>query len=67
MNIKCSAMASIKVNLEFDDQSKKERVVSIGDLIDVEFNANGLRKRVDGKVLNISTVGTDPKGWYRWF
>ena len=64
MNIKCSAMASIKVNLEFDDQSKKERVVSIGDLIDVEFNANGLRKRVEGKVLNISTVGTDPKGWY---
>lgn len=64
MNIKCSAMTSIKVNLEFDDNSKKERKISIGDLIDVEFNANGLRKRVEGKVLSISAVGTDPKGWY---
>ena len=64
MNIKCSAMTSIKVNLEFDDNSKKERKISIGDLIDVEFNANGLRKRVEGKVLSISAVGSDPKGWY---
>lgn len=64
MNIKCSAMTSIKVNLEFDDNSKKERKISIGDLIDVEFNANGLRKRVEGKVLSISAVRSDPKGWY---
>lgn len=63
MNINCSAVTSIKVNLTFDDGRSKECIVSVGDLVDVEYNANGLRKRVEGKVVKVSAVGTDPNGW----
>lgn len=64
MNNKCSAVTSIKVELTFDDGSQKERVIGVGDLIYVEYNANGLRNRTEGRVLNVSAVGTDPKSWY---
>lgn len=64
MNIKCSAVTSIQVFLKFDDESTKNVVVSKGDLIEVEFNQNGLRKHVEGKVLKICTNSGDPKGWY---
>lgn len=64
MDIRCSAVASIKVNLTFDDGNSKECVIGTGDLIDVEYNANGLRKRIEGRVIKVSAVGTDPKAWY---
>lgn len=64
LDIKCSTVVSIKVNLTFEDNSKKERVISLGDIIDVEFNSNGLRREVEGKVIKIFTEGTDPKKWY---
>ena len=64
MDIKCSAVASIKVNLTFDDMSTKERVVGVGDLVDITYNANGLRKHIEGRVLKVSVVGVDPNGWY---
>lgn len=63
MNVKCSAVTSIAVNLTFDGDTK-DAVVGVGDLVSVEYNSNGLRKSVDGKVLKISAVGVDPKGWY---
>ena len=64
MNIKCTAVTSIMVNLLFDDKSTKNALIALGDLIEVEYNANGLRKHAQGKVIKISAVGTDPKGWY---
>lgn len=64
MDIKCSAVTSVKVLLTFDDNSHKEAVISVGDLIDVVYNANGLRKHACGKVLVVSATGNDPKGWY---
>lgn len=64
MDIKCSVVSSIKVNLLFDDKSTKEALIAIGDLVSIIYNANGLRKHVEGKVIKISAVGTDPKGWY---
>lgn len=64
MDIKCSAITSICVNLTFDDHSHKTRVIGLGDLIAVEYNANGLRKRAEGKVICVSAVGADPKAWY---
>ena len=64
MDIKCSAIASIKVNLTFDDGSTKERVVGTGDLVVVDYNANGLRKHIEGKVIAVSANGSDPNGWY---
>lgn len=63
LNIKCSAVTSVAVHLEFDNNSSKDIVLSKGDLIDVEYNRNGLRKRIQGKVISINAVGTDPKGW----
>lgn len=64
MDIKCSAVTSIKVKLTFDDGSVTENVIALGDLIDVEYNANGARKHACGKVLVVSAIGTDPKAWY---
>jgi hypothetical protein len=64
MDIKCSAVTSIKVDLTFDDHKTKEAVIGVGDLIYVEYNANGCRKSIEGKVLKVSAVGTDPHGWY---
>ena len=64
MNIKCSAVTSVAVHLEFDDGTVKDATIATGDLIDVEYNKNGCRRRCQGKVIKISTVGTDPKGWY---
>ena len=64
MDVKCSAVTSIAVNLTFDDGTTKNSVIGVGDLVSVEYNNNGLRKQVDGKVLKISAIGTDPKAWY---
>lgn len=64
LDIKCSTVVSVKVNLAFDDGTTKERVIGLGDLIDVEFNCNGLRRRVEGRVIKIYTEGADPKKWY---
>ena len=61
---KCTVEPSIKVKLTFDDDTIKERVLSIGDLISVEYNGNGLKQHVDGTIICISANGTDPKGWY---
>ena len=64
MDVKCSAVTSIAVNLTFDDGTTKNSVLGVGDLVSVEYNNNGLRKQVDGKVLKISAIGADPKAWY---
>lgn len=64
LSINCSVVSSVKVSLIFDDGAKKEDIISIGDLVDIEYNSNGLRKRIYGRVINISVNGTDPNGWY---
>ena len=64
MNIKCSAVTSIGVNLTYDDGSYTEAIIAVGDLISVTYNANGLRKHACGRVLVVSATGADPKSWY---
>lgn len=64
LSINCSVVSSIKVDLVFDDGSKKHGILAIGDLVDIEYNSNGLRKRIYGRIINISAQGTDPNGWY---
>ena len=64
MNIKCEAVTSVAVHLTFDDGSTKHCLIANGDLVDIEYNGNGLRKRVEGKVLRVSATGSDPKSWY---
>lgn len=64
MDIKCSVVSSIQVYLRFDDGSDKTRVIGTGDLVDITYNGNGLRKHIEGKVLKVSAAGTDPNGWY---
>lgn len=64
LNIKCSVVSSIEVNLTFDDNSTKTAVVALGDLIEVEYNSNGLRRQFEGKVISIKANGSDPKAWY---
>jgi hypothetical protein len=64
MKIDCSAATSVELHLLFDDNTTKDCVVSKGDLIEVEYNHNGLRKHAEGKVIKISCNGTDTKAWY---
>ena len=63
LDIKCSAVTSVAVHLVFDDNSTKDVTISLDDLIDVEYNSNGLRKQFQGKVIKINAVGTNPKSW----
>jgi hypothetical protein len=63
MDIKCSMVPSIKVDLAFDDGHKKSQTLSVGDLIDLLYNSNGLRKHIIGIIRQINTPGCDPKGW----
>ena len=64
LDIKCAAISSVQVHLTFDDQSVKDRLIALGDLIDCIYNANGMRKHIIGRVATISTVGSDQAGWY---
>lgn len=64
LDIKCKAISSVRVILTFDDGSAKDNVISLGDLIDVTYNGNGLIKHIIGRVSCISTAGADPKNWY---
>lgn len=63
MGIQCSAEPQITVRLTFDDNSVKTVTVGKGDLVDVEYNKNGVRRRIEGKIVKISTSGTQSVGW----
>lgn len=63
MDIKCSAAISIDLKLTFDDGSIKYRNVAVGDLIDVDFNKNGVRIHTIGKVFKIVAEGSNPEAW----
>ena len=63
MDIRCSMIPSIKTELVFDNGHVKIQVLGVGDLIDLFYNSNGLRKHIIGKIIQISTPGIDPKGW----
>ena len=63
MDIRCSMIPSIKVDLKFDNGFTKSPILGVGDLIDLLYNQNGLRKHIVGKIIQISTPGVDPKGW----
>lgn len=65
MNIDCSIVQSIKVALTFDDNKTKEREISTGDLAYFEYNKNGKRKIIEGKVVKIGASDTtDAKSWF---
>ena len=61
---KCSTVVSIKVVLTMDDGTIKERTIGFGDLIDVQFNCNGVRRCTEGRVVKVYAEGSDPKKWY---
>lgn len=65
MNLDCSIVQSIKVSLTFDNNKVKEREISVGDLCMFEFNKNGKRKTIEGKVVKICAGETvDVRSWY---
>lgn len=64
-DIKCSTIVSFKIDLKYDDnRADKSVVIGVGDLVDVDFNYNGCRKQVQGRVLKLYAEGSDPKKWY---
>ena len=60
----CKQISSVKVKLTFDDGTVKVRLIAIDNLVDVVYNANGMRKHIIGRVSAVSTVGPDPADWY---
>jgi hypothetical protein len=65
LDIKCSTVLSFKIDLKYDDnRADKSVVISVGDLVDVDFNYNGCRKLVQGRIIKLYAEGTDPKKWY---
>ena len=44
MDIKCCVQPSIRVHLYFDNRQEKIRTISLYDLIEVDYNKNGLRR-----------------------
>lgn len=64
MNINCSAVVSVQVHLTFDDDSVKDRVIGVGDIVDITYNDAGLKKTIEGKVLKVSCATEKPTGWY---
>ena len=63
MDIQCSSDPQIEIKLTFDNQRSKKVVVGKGDLVDVEYNKNGVRRRIEGIVTKVSTNGTESRGW----
>lgn len=64
-DIKCSTIISFKIDLSYDDnRADKSVIIGVGDLVDVDFNYNGCRKQIQGRVLKLYAEGSDPKKWY---
>ena len=63
MDIQCSSEPQIEIRLRFDNQKSKKVIVGKGDLVDVDYNKNGVRRRIEGIVTKISTNGTEARGW----
>ena len=53
MRLGCEAEQLLNFTLEFEDGSKKNRSVRVGDIVTVDYNKNGLRKRAHGAVKSI--------------
>lgn len=65
MKVNCEPVVSLKLELLFDDGSVKKCLLEEGDLVDIEYNRNGLRKRIEGKVIRICTTGAvRPEDYY---
>ena len=65
MNIESSISQSIVISLTFDNGKNKKYEISVGDLCSFEFNKNGRRKMIEGKVIKIFASETvDSKSWY---
>ena len=59
LDIKCSTVISFQIDLKYDDtRADKSVVVSVGDLVDVDFNYNGCRKLVQGRIIKLYAEGT---------
>lgn len=64
LDCKVEVFQSLMVHLLFDDESTKDRLVALHDLIDVTWNGNGARKHIIGRVATISANGSNHNDWY---
>jgi hypothetical protein len=64
LECKVEVIQSFMVHLLFEDESTKDRLVAINDLISVTWNGNGARKFIIGRVAAISASGSNHNDWY---
>ena len=66
LDIRYDIINSLVIKIRFDDNSVKEEVVSVGDVVNCSYNKNGMRKTVEGTVKQI-VADTNPCGKQRWY
>ncbi len=65
INIECSIVQSLKVSLTFDNNRTKEREIAVGDLCSFEFVKDGMKRKIEGKVIKIGMSNTaNANSWY---
>ena len=64
MDICVSAVVSAGIDLRFDDGKVKHCEIGKGDLVSIDYNFNGYRRHVEGKVCKVYCAGSDPKDYY---
>lgn len=66
LSMKYNVINSLVITLRFDDNSVKEAVVAIGDVVNVAYNKNGMRREIEGVVKQI-VADTSPCGNQKWY
>lgn len=66
LGIKYDVLNSLVIKLRFDDNSVKEEIVSIGDVVNCYYNKNGARRNIEGTVKQI-VADTNPCGKQKWY
>lgn len=61
----CEIIKSLNIKLVFDDESVKNRTIEVGDLVDITFNKDGMRRSIEGTVKKIEDESCPKKThWY---
>lgn len=66
LSINYNVINSLAIKLRFDDNSVKEAIVGVGDVVDVAYNKNGARREIEGTVKQI-VADTSPCGKQKWY
>lgn len=60
-----SKVESLRIELTFDNEQKKVSEIAVGDLVQMEYSDRGIRRKIEGKIVKISTGDhVNVSSWY---